>query len=326
VSAGLALKDHQFRLIRGQGPSTKDEKPLYSSLKRQNVDMALETNVKSLGFLGGEGADPEIALFINVTVRVVRTVDGLEIYSGESSHISSPRKLSEWAQNGAAVLCQEFETAYARLAEQILENLFLVYDFHVDSVWSVAMHCMLKPYNPPPSNIGFYSLKLKFSKVDSLQPTFKWEAFPREKDLKSDSAGIFTRVSEITYDLKIWKGHNGYPEELVYGRKGVFAPERIIEITEKKVAEDTVPGQLEQAPIVRKERIAEHTIETLLEPATEYFWSVRARFKLDGQTRITKWSYSRSRLRPDGSTGGPDPCLADHIPITNYHRFKTPKE
>ena len=321
VSAGLTLKDHQFSLIRGQGPATKDEKPHYRSLKGQNADMALEVNVKSLGFLGGKGADPEIAFFMDVTVRVVRIVDGSEIYLGESSHISRPRRLSEWAQDGAAVLRQEFETSYARLAEQILENLFLVYDFHVDSMWSGAMHCMLKPYNPPPSGIGFFSLELMFSKVDSLRPTFQWEAFPREKDLKSDSAGILTRVGEITYDLKIWKGHNGYPEELVYDRQGVSAPERVIEITETQVA-STVLGQSEQAPIVSKERIVEHTIETLLEPSTEYFWSVRSRFKLDGQTRITKWSYSRIPWPP----GLSDLCLTDHIPKTHYHRFKTPKE
>ncbi len=290
VSVGLTLKDYQFNVMRGQGPTTKNEKPDYRSLKEQNVDMALEANVTNLGFLGGKGVDPEIAFFMDVTVRVVRTVDGTEIYSGKSSHTSRPRRFIEWARDDSAQLREEFETSYARLAEQILETIFLVYDFHMDDGWSGVQHCMLEHYYPPPRGIGFFSHKPMFSMVDSLQVTFKWEAFPRDKDRKYDSAGILNRISEITYDLKIWKGHNNYPEELVYARQGIPAPE--------------------------------HTIETLLEPSTEYFWSVRSRFKLDGQTRLTRWSYSRIPWPP----GRLDPCLEDHIPITHYHRFKTPKE
>jgi hypothetical protein len=32
-----------------------------------------------------------------------------------------------------------------------------------------------------------------------------------------------------------------------------------------------------------------HTLETALSPGTRYFWTVRARFELDGRERVTEW-------------------------------------
>ncbi len=57
-----------------------------------------------------------------------------------------------------------------------------------------------------------------------------------------------------------------------------------------------------------------HKIEAPLEPVTEYFWSVRARFELDGQTRVTPWSAALG-----------DPAEGPlQLPRPSYFRFKTP--
>jgi hypothetical protein len=49
-----------------------------------------------------------------------------------------------------------------------------------------------------------------------------------------------------------------------------------------------------------------HTLETPLEPSSLYFWTVRARFELGGQVKVTDWGVSR-------------------VPHPSYYRFKTRK-
>ena len=47
-----------------------------------------------------------------------------------------------------------------------------------------------------------------------------------------------------------------------------------------------------------------HTVEQPLAPGGRYFWSVRARFELDGRERVTDWSttnaYAAVRQAPPG--------------------------
>ncbi len=122
--------------------------------------------------------------------------------------------------------------------------------------------------------------------TDSLQPTLRWETFPRPEDLKVDTAGRLGDAQNVTYELRIWRAeaeglHVAFPAELVYARTGL-----------------TEPG---------------HTVETPLAPDTLYLWTIRAHFDRDGQPRVTEWgvlgAYSRVTT----------------IPPRSYYRFKTPK-
>ncbi len=124
----------------------------------------------------------------------------------------------------------------------------------------------LKPEYPP---VGGGPV---FTDVDSLQPIFRWQSFPRQEDLKADHEGVLSRVTAVTYDLNIL-GKKGYgPGELIYSRTGLPEPA--------------------------------HMVETPLEPSTRYFWTVRARFTLNGHLRVTEW----------GEQAG------------SYYRFETPSE
>lgn len=184
---------------------------------------------------------------------------------------------------------EAFEKGYAEIAEAAIDKMFLLYVFKVDSMWSGETHCMLKPFFPELLGIGFFSHQLRFPRIDTLQPTFKWESFPREKDREADQVGILNKISNITYELRVWKGKNGAPDELIYTRQGL--------------------------------PVSEHTVEIALEPSTEYFWTVRANFNLGGLRRVTKWSHSRLPWPP-----GPDPCLDNSIPLYHYYRFMTPSQ
>jgi hypothetical protein len=66
------------------------------------------------------------------------------------------------------------------------------------------------------------------------------------------------RVSNVRYDLIVAKEENMAPGELVYRKDGLASPN--------------------------------HTIAVALQSGKRYFWTVRARFDLDGRTRVTEWS------------------------------------
>ena len=104
-----------------------------------------------------------------------------------------------------------------------------------------------------PKDRGLY----QSSKVDSLQPTFRWEPFPRPQDYEADNERVLMRIRNVAYDLKIWRVEDDYPVELIYARQGLPEPF--------------------------------HKIEEPLEPSTKYFWRIRARFELDGRPRVTGW-------------------------------------
>jgi len=97
-----------------------------------------------------------------------------------------------------------------------------------------------------------------FPSVDSLQPTLRWEAFPWRQDPNNDQDSVLRRVTDVTYDLKIWTWRADTPNlEPVYDRRGL-----------------TVPF---------------HKVNVRLMPSTVYWWSVRARFQLDGHSTVTEW-------------------------------------
>ena len=71
-------------------------------------------------------------------------------------------------------------------------------------------------------------------------------------------------VSDITYEVRLFTADADLPENAFYARTGLRDPR--------------------------------HTIETTLEPDRTYFWTVRARFRVDGRERHTQWS---GFARPD---------------------------
>lgn len=122
--------------------------------------------------------------------------------------------------------------------------------------------------------------------VDSLQPTFRWAAFEPPPDLQRATGKTGTGVSDITYEVKIWRaGEDHYPLELAYRRVGIAEPS--------------------------------HRIAIRLEPGTEYVWSVRSRFTSDGMARVSEWG-----VITEG--GCHTRRLMSLIPSTCYYRFKTP--
>src|SRR5262245_20459936 len=110
---------------------------------------------------------------------------------------------------------------------------------------------------PLPVRMMGWSRDARTQQADSLQPTLHWEAFPRPEDVKADTGGRLPDAHNVTYEIRIWNADSWYPVELVYARSALAEPV--------------------------------HTLETPLAPDTLYLWTIRARFELDGQQRVTEW-------------------------------------
>jgi hypothetical protein len=143
---------------------------------------------------------------------------------------------------------------------------------------------------------------LDWTKVDSLQPTLRWQAFPGEHQRFAGGqvtpfvAVDPTSVRDVRYDLRIWTVRGRSPGDLVYEIDGLTEPS--------------------------------YKAERPLQPDTEYYWSVRARFRLDGEPRASEWSLSQVPCPPPYGLE----CArgvarqTGRIPPPNYYRFKTPTQ
>src|SRR5262245_38177476 len=117
--------------------------------------------------------------------------------------------------------------------------------------------------------------------VESLQPSFQWEPFPRKTDLKADKTGTLGLAQNVTYDLRIWGAEGSIPGVCRpwlprYGSEGTGGGPCVF------------PAELVYARVGLPHPF--HTVESFLSPSTIYLWTVRARFQLDGQPRVTEWS------------------------------------
>jgi hypothetical protein len=93
--------------------------------------------------------------------------------------------------------------------------------------------------------------------VDSTQPTLRWESFPAPRDQFGTQQHAQGHIYEVVYDLKIWRHNDDDSKTLAYSRTNLNVPY--------------------------------HKLESPLWPRSIYLWSVRARFLLNGQPRVTEW-------------------------------------
>ena len=156
----------------------------------------------------------------------------------------------------------------------------------VFGLWPEQPPLRYKPYQPSAGGGGNY----KWPRLDSAQPLLRWESFPRPADLASDTNGLVAQFKSVTYDLRIWRASYGHQidQGLAYAR-------------------DALPNPF-------------HQVEIPLPRGSYYSWSVRARFELNGQTRVTEWSYIESPARPPPSFLLSPPGAINY-PDFRYFRF-----
>lgn len=247
----------------------------YESLSREGVSLVLELSEFTIELrpVGDSVGQPSRRLVTSVRSRVIRTADGVVLEDRVISDELDFHSLDEWTLGNGLQFRKEVSLAPQRIAESIITELFFLHPLPERTVGSVDLGLKMlstlsgpEPIYPPPKD--------RSSRVDSLQPTLRWEPF---------------QGSEVTYDLKIWRGN---PKKLIYSRERLMDPY--------------------------------HTLETPLQQESWHKWTVRARYKMAGQTRTTGWAMWT--MRPSRSanwiTLGATKIMPDGRP--QYYGFRTP--
>ena len=238
--------------------------PDYRALALLGADTLLEVSIASVTTAGdGLGRYSGMSeLIIEARVRLIRVRDAAILLDTKYGFAGSRRSLADWKADGVIALQSEFDLAYTVLGKHIIEHAFMLYPFpdrqFVSAGLLNSVTFGLAPEYPlmrGPREHPFPGWI--WTPVDSLQPVMRWESFPGTADLAVAPAEM-ARVSNVTYDLVIAAERNDSPARLVY----------------------------------RREKIAAnfHKLDVPLEPDRRYFWSVRARFDLDGRFHVTEWA------------------------------------
>ncbi len=278
------------RLELVPGPAATDggrgQTPLYA----RGFGRVLEVGVTRIEFGGGGGSDPELALEVEGSVRLVDAGTGEVAYARTFQRTGAPRRFSAWARNGGSEMRRALAEGLAALADDIANALFVQVDLGVASgSWAFPGTrrygtCWLTPRSPP-NDYGFLSQELGYPVVASLQPTFEWDPFPDARQRAQLRRKLGREIGDVHYDLRIWNVRHDERADLVYERRDLSA--------------------------------AAHRLEQPLLPRRRYFWSARACLAVGEATACTPWA---SSLLP--SRGGRT-CESPDIPPWNYFRFAT---
>jgi len=160
------------------------------------------------------------------------------------------------------------------------------------------------------------------SQVDTLRPTFRWERFPRAKDLEELGPHAGERIGAVSYELRLWKVGKEFSGKFeIHGTTGWIGAPDDYKYSWGHGCRDTDPGELvySQQGLVNPE----HTLGTPLRPRSLYFWTIRAHFMLDGKRRATEWSEQLPAFRFSASLGLESWKYGCSDPAT-FHLIRTP--
>ena len=229
------------------------------------VDSVIEIGVEELllpAWRSGATTNLPSPLSVRTRVRVVRLWDSREIYNRSYSFVSQRRLFREWGAQSGAALRHALETGFEQMAERIVDDLLLVYPlmpgFAITGAGTNQRNYVVEPLQPPVHQY-WYAGSAVASRAISLEPTLRWRDFPSEKVLIADFQAKLHRLSDLRYDLRVYRMDDDRNRVRV---------------------------------ILERNNIAanEYQITQPLAPNTLYAWSVRARFTLDTGQRTTRWS------------------------------------
>lgn len=242
----------------------------YRPLAVSGIDAALEITLTHVG-LRGSRVNDSLQLYMRSRVRLVHSRDNSEAFSKDYEYVGETLDLSTWSSGQGKRLQQALIKGYESLGSHIYESVFLLHPFPDKSPQGIGFLSMgfgLAPIHPVTrgqlTDDDIITNRLAWTTVNELRPRLEWQAFPRPSDVAASPENM-KKVRNVRYDLIVAREQNLAPAELVYERRGLIG--------------------------------TTHRIDKPLAPATRYFWTVRARFELDGQQRLTEWSSVNFKAR-----------------------------
>jgi hypothetical protein len=320
ASAGQQGTEEMPRYVPGQFPG-------YASVLELRV---LELRLESSGQKGA-------ALCLSMTVAA-RKIDGRTGKERDQLQLLfrlGCRTPEKWRQDGGRPLLEAISTGYASAAREIVDEFYLLYYPRGDAARAKdrgvtatqeqppeeassvstpsAPTFVLRPIQPPlittvrqanvfsisrPPKSRTASNFVEFADVTTLSPRFEWEPFPRSFDFQAPNAGGAT-ITDVVYDLQVHEGRSEHKGPMSLLPRPVYARFGL--------------------------RESQHQMEEELSYCSWYFWTVRARFRLNGAPRVTEWAgayyTAEDWMFPGAVRRRGNPASHSH-----YYPFRTPAD
>ena len=117
--------NYTFVNLDERGPSSPDEEVDYSPLANEGIATVLEISVLDVGLVGSGKTYPNLVFFISMQIRLIRPVDGEEVYAAIVPHYGEMHKYSLWAADNAKLFRAALHTGSEKLSEEVVELLFI---------------------------------------------------------------------------------------------------------------------------------------------------------------------------------------------------------
>lgn len=127
IEAAENLAQVQLVPLAELGPASHEDTPSYASAASRGVHSVLEVALLEMGLAGAETDDQRVGFYMLARARVIRLDSGREVYSHELANLGARRSIQEWAQFDSARIQEETRRGYRRLAETIVEEVFLLW-------------------------------------------------------------------------------------------------------------------------------------------------------------------------------------------------------
>lgn len=239
----------------------------YSPLSSKGIDTVIEFEIMKITLDESGLTDAPVFITLEIKSRLIKTVDNHIEGISDKTTASNVHTYQEWLSNDFKLLKDECDTLLKEIAfNHIDEHLFLYYPKLPKSITEStskreAPYYVLNAYYPKPIFATPDMREMSFKEYERVNGSSRrFVPIKEQKPLLkwepfpwSYDQVAQERFSDIVYDLEVYE----YEGPLVYAKKGL--------------------------------QKNEHKLEEALSLGGKYLWTVRARFKLDGDLRFTEW-------------------------------------
>jgi hypothetical protein len=300
--------------LDGEGPVSLEAQPQY----RPGPDYVVEITLLDLKATTPGSEDLRYRFLLRARGRLVRVAGNVVL--DQFSFVAATREatVDQWTAEDGKVASAAFKDASLTVAEAFIDEWILMYRGDSKDKAPTSMQWrapapatpdyVIRPIYPPKPAARSRRAVPVFpagvpSSVDSTTPALSWEKLPRSIAGEYFS-GIAPRARNLVYDVRIFNAGVIHRQVPMGGTVPVIIPANLIRIY-RDLPAATV--QVTQA----------------LPPCAHYFWTVRARFELDGRQRSTEWSFHAMDLDPSWDRRSSRPFFV-LLPIhAAYYPFKT---
>ena len=117
--------NYTFVNLDERGPSSPDEEVDYSSLADEGITTVLEISVLDVGLVEISENYPNLAFFMSLQTKLIRAVDGEEVYAAIVPYYGEMHKESLWAADNAKLFRAALHTGSEKVSGEVVELMFI---------------------------------------------------------------------------------------------------------------------------------------------------------------------------------------------------------